>query len=277
MPHISIDRKCEPRGVISHWARGGRSRMSDLNGIRALRVSPFVRACETQDGAVLLDIRQGICFSMTPVAIRIWHMVEQDYSLEETTSRLAAEFQNVPRQQLHADVQECVVDLEQKGLMVKGNPESRIGFAERLLAAVQSNKKGRQKTTSRKNNAPRILMLKALLGLLAFDLLRFGSSFTRTHAFVRSWTAAPGIAAPEVVDLVCKAVNYACVWYPKRVLCLQRSAVTTCLLRSCSIQAQMVIGAQKLPFKAHAWTEVESQAINERRNVKSIYMVWERC
>jgi hypothetical protein len=72
-------------------------------------------------------------------------------------------------------------------------------------------------------------------------------------------------------------MNYACVFYPKHVLCLQRSAVTTCLLRDCGVPAKMVMGAQKVPFKAHAWTEVNCSAVNERRNVQKVYAVWERC
>ena len=121
------------------------------------------------------------------------------------------------------------------------------------------------------------LFWKALLGLLAFDLFLFGHHFARMHRFVRNWPLTGGPALPDIVDRVCDAMNHASVWYPKRVRCLQRSAVTTCLLRSCGVPARMVIGAQKIPFKAHAWTEVDGLAINERRDVQSIYGVWERC
>jgi hypothetical protein len=123
----------------------------------------------------------------------------------------------------------------------------------------------------------RLIFWKALLGLLAFDLLNFGHSFVRMHTFVRSWQVAARIAPSDAVERACEAVNYACVVYPKRVLCMQRSAVTTCLLRSCGVPAHMVMGAQKLPFKAHAWTEVNGRAINERRDVQKVYGVWERC
>jgi len=121
------------------------------------------------------------------------------------------------------------------------------------------------------------LFWKALVGLIAFDLLGLSRSFARMHRLVRSWKLAPRTAPPEMVDRVCKAVNYACIWYPKRVLCLQRSAVTTCLLRNCGVAAQMVMGAQKLPIKAHAWTEVNGRAINELKDVQRTYGVWERC
>src|SRR5258708_6883957 len=124
----------------------------------------------------------------------------------------------------------------------------------------------------------RFLFWKAFFGLLAFDLLLGLGDFAAVHRRVRGWKVNR-IVAPtdELKARICDVVNRACVWYPKRALCLQRSAVTTCLLRSCGVPAQMVMGAQKLPFKAHAWVEVDGKAVNERSDVQSIYGVWERC
>jgi Transglutaminase-like superfamily len=121
------------------------------------------------------------------------------------------------------------------------------------------------------------LFWTALVGLLAFDVLGFSRNFFRMHRFVSNCRVSTKKASDETVDLVCRAVNCACNWYPKRVLCLQRSAVTTCLLRRCGIPASMVMGAQILPFKAHAWTEVDGRPINERREVQKVYTTWERC
>lgn len=121
-----------------------------------------------------------------------------------------------------------------------------------------------------------ILFCKAFLGLLVFDLF-VGDNFGRLHRVVRSWKVASTGAAPKTVVRVCDAVNHACSWYPKRALCLQRSAVTTCLLRSEGVPAQMVLGAQKLPFKAHAWVEVDGLVVNERAEIQTTYAVWERC
>jgi len=135
--------------------------------------------------------------------------------------------------------------------------------------------------TERQTHASQALPLlfwKALVGLLMFDVLGFGRDFARMHRVVTDWSVAQGrVGRSDAVQQVCRAVNYACVWYPKQVLCLQRSAVTTCLMRHHGIPATMVLGAQTLPFKAHAWTEVEGRAVNERRDVQSIYAVWERC
>jgi len=123
----------------------------------------------------------------------------------------------------------------------------------------------------------RFLTWKALIALLAFDVLGFGRKFARMHRLVSTRKVARRLSTPDAVERVCDAVNNACIWYPKRVLCLQRSAVITCMLRQCGVPAHMVMGAQKVPFKAHAWTEVDGRAINERNDVQKKYAVWERC
>jgi hypothetical protein len=243
----------------------------------ALTPSDSVRVIQNEDGAVLLDIRQGLCLSMTPIGIRIWQMLKVNHSVCDIANCLAAEFDEVPKQQVHDDVTEFVADLEHKSLLVAAEPAVRAGLLERLLMPAQGQSETEESATPAKSKASRLLLWKALAGLLVFDLFRFGSNFTSIHSLVQRWPAAPGRASADVADRACRAMNYACVWYPKRVLCLQRSAVMTCLLRSCGVPAQMVIGAQKSPFKAHAWTEVNGHPVNERRDVHKYYFVWERC
>jgi len=122
-----------------------------------------------------------------------------------------------------------------------------------------------------------VLFAQALAALLVYDVLSLMCSFEKMHRRVKGWKVIHRANESEVIDRVCKAVNYACVWYPKQALCLQRSFVTTYLLRKRGVPAQMVLGARQVPFKAHAWTEVEGHAINERTDVQSIYTIWERC
>lgn len=118
---------------------------------------------------------------------------------------------------------------------------------------------------------------QAFVGLLCFDLMLSLRDFATVHRIVRRWEVAePRRTDARLITRICDAVNYACIWYPKRVLCLQRSAVTTCILRSHGIDAQWALGAQRLPFKAHAWVEVDGKPINERVDVQSIYTLWEK-
>ncbi len=122
-----------------------------------------------------------------------------------------------------------------------------------------------------------MLFFRALLMLLAYDVLNASSTFRTIYAIVKRWTVARRPPDDDAINRVCTAVNYACVWYPKRVLCLQCAFVTTYLLRKRGVSAHMVLGAQKLPFKAHAWVEVNGRAINERSNVQATFTVWDRC
>lgn len=76
---------------------------------------------------------------------------------------------------------------------------------------------------------------------------------------------------------LCRAMDFACVFYFKRVLCLQRSAATTLLLRRHGWRTEMIIGAQMLPFKSHAWCEINGAVVNDKPYTRDIYEILERC
>jgi hypothetical protein len=122
-----------------------------------------------------------------------------------------------------------------------------------------------------------MLFIQALLALLSYDILSRFFHFKTIYSAVKKWKVADRRRETGAVGRVCSAVNYACVWYPKQALCLQRSFVTVYLLRKYGIAAQMVLGAQKVPFKAHAWVEVNGHAVNERSDVQATYAIWDKC
>ena len=123
-----------------------------------------------------------------------------------------------------------------------------------------------------------IMFWKSFLGLLAYDVFLPRQKFSGVHRIVRDWPVRRSEVGAETVQRVCNAVNHALMWYPKRVMCLQRAAVTTCLLRNQGVPARMILGAQKYPFRAHAWVEVDGRPVNETNSdVQSKYGVWEKC
>ncbi len=122
-----------------------------------------------------------------------------------------------------------------------------------------------------------MLLYRALFALFLYDVLNTFCRFETMYLMVKRWKVASRPADQDTIDRVCTAVNYACAWYPKQALCLQRSFVATYLLRKQGVPARLVMGAQVLPFKAHAWVEVVGQAVNERSNVQATYGVWDRC
>jgi len=72
-------------------------------------------------------------------------------------------------------------------------------------------------------------------------------------------------------------VDVACIWYWKEVLCLQRSAAAACLLKQHGIPAEMVIGAQQMPFRAHAWVEAGGRVVNDKSYTPEMYSVLDKC
>lgn len=121
------------------------------------------------------------------------------------------------------------------------------------------------------------LTLRAYLRLVFLDLYLASGNFAALYSKVRSQRVGNTVDSPDVVGSVCAAVDIACIWYWKEVHCLQRSAATTYLLRRCGVDAQMVIGAQHAPFRAHAWVEVHGRVVNDKPYVPEIYAVLDRC
>lgn len=103
------------------------------------RPSNSVREVENQDGAVLLDIEQGLCFSINPVGAKIWHMVKQGKSLDHIIDSLATEF-NVPKEQVRGDVMEFAAVLNQKGLLLsEARPSTRrLGLLRNVIHRLMS-------------------------------------------------------------------------------------------------------------------------------------------
>jgi hypothetical protein len=121
------------------------------------------------------------------------------------------------------------------------------------------------------------LMFQAYLKLIYFDLSLARGNFAALYNKVHDYPLGNKTPASGAVERICSAVDMACIWYWKEVLCLQRSAATACLLKKYGVPAQMVIGAQKMPFKAHAWVEVEGRVVNDKPYTPEMYAVLDRC
>jgi hypothetical protein len=122
----------------------------------------------------------------------------------------------------------------------------------------------------------RFLFLRAYWKLIVFDLYLARDDFAGLYGKVRDSSARRTHCRGEVVR-ICSAVDLACIWYRKEVLCLQRSAAATCLLKEHGIAAELVIGAQQMPFRAHAWVEVNGQVVNDKPYTPDMYQVLDRC
>jgi hypothetical protein len=112
----------------------------------------------------------------------------------------------------------------------------------------------------------------AFVGLFAFDLLVKFAGFETLIKRVESWpTAEPRKTDREICRRVRATVDRAQMYYPKKAMCLQHSAVVTCLLRRRGVPAEMVLGARAFPPKAHAWAEVMNEVVSDSPRVKAKY------
>ena len=121
------------------------------------------------------------------------------------------------------------------------------------------------------------LVLQAYSKLINFDLYLARGNFAALYQKVRNCPVGTSAAFPDVTERICAAVDMACIWYWKEVLCLQRSAATACLLKRYGVPAQMMIGTQQMPFKAHAWVEVKGRVVNDKPYVREMYAVLDQC
>ena len=121
-----------------------------------------------------------------------------------------------------------------------------------------------------------VLALRAYLKLVQFDLYLARKDFAAVRRRVQSCPRSEKVPSSDVVEQICSAVDLACIWYWKEVLCLQRSATAAYLLRQNGVDAQLIIGVQLMPFKAHAWVEVDGQVVNDVPYTPAMYTVLDR-
>jgi transglutaminase superfamily protein/coenzyme PQQ synthesis protein D (PqqD) len=245
---------------------------------------------------VLLSIAEDRICKLNGVGALTWMVVEDKQrsvtvddvvcALEDSFEAINAEGElryEVPREQLHADTTRFLTKLASMGLLridqdvhghdlysmksdvsaTTSSPETTVNDSQSLSADEE---------TLAHVQFPARETLSAFLGLLAFDLLLKFVGFQSLIKKVERWpTSEPRTTDGEVCRRVRGIVDRAQMYYPKKAMCLQHSAVVTCLLRSRGVPAQMVLGAQEFPPKAHAWAEVLNEVVSDSPTVKFKY------
>jgi len=108
-----------------------------------------------------------------------------------------------------------------------------------------------------------LLVMRAFWELVLYSVINAALGFRQVYRHVERQRVVEHTFVPAQEALVCEAVSVAACFYWKRVLCLQRSVVTTRLLRKSGIEGHMVIGYQPSPFFSHAWVEVDGRVVND--------------
>lgn len=247
-----------------------------------------------KDGTVLLSIAEDRICKLNGVGALTWMILEDKQrsvsvgdvvcALEDTFVGINAEGElryEVPREQLHSDTTRFLSKLASMGLLridsdVHGH--DLYSIKSDVSATTSAPQTASNDSQSVSVDCPQTIRFSAretfsaFVGLLAFDLLLKFAGFQTLIKKVESWpTSEPRTTNREVCRRVRGTVDRAQMYYPKKAMCLQHSAVITCLLRRRGVPAEMVLAAQEFPPKAHAWAEVLNEVISDSPTVKLKY------
>jgi hypothetical protein len=259
---------------------------------------------------VLLSAADDRICKLNGVGALTWMILEQSkeaLSVDEVVRELSRQFAainsqgelcyEVPRAQLRQDTERFLKNLAEKRLLrVLGHaagPELygiNDGVTGTTSAAASAIDESDEHTDTGLNEcshpAPVALSeispskretLVAFLGLLGFDLMLRLRGFNDLITKVESWPIANTRTKDREVSRRVRAmVDRAQIYYPKKAMCLQHSAVVTCLLRRRGVAAEMILAAQEFPPKAHAWVEVAGEVVNDSPDVKTRYREFRR-
>lgn len=234
-----------------------------MNG--KIEINSEVRSTVGKDGAVLLDLHKGVYHSLNTLGTKVWVGLEEGLTFSELLDRLNGVFA-VSQEQLSRDIESFIFELEKKRL-IRSLPDS----STKVLIGSRPDRGGalRQKADT----------LIAFTGLVCFDVALKALGFRVFYKFVKRWpTRKRRSPRHNEVRRICAAVDRAANYYFKHAWCLQRSAVGVCLLRLRGFPAELVIGARKTPFYAHAWLEMDGEVLNDdQETIRSLFGVLERC
>ncbi len=256
-------------------------RQEGING--SARISLAAGVCfspATEDGCIVLNVDQGTMLSLNDTGALLFAKLataETGLTRHEFVEAVSGEFRDVERSRIESAIDNLLSQLEEKRVLEA--QRSGSGLHNRWLRGkvVQGI------SVSARTLVKQLLLINAyttasvLLLATADTILKIGG-FSSLYRTVQEWGLAVNQANDdELIAKGCTTINLACTWHPKQELCLQRSAVAACLLRSLGVPAEMVIGVRKMPFYSHAWVEVDGRVVNDHKNVQTFFHVLSRC
>lgn len=262
------------------------------------------KAQRHKDGSVVLSIADDRICKLNGVGALTWMILEENpagLTVDELVRELSEQFDainaegqlcyEVSREQLRDDTARFLKKISEMNLVqretdrrgqelyyikegVSGTTASKAaGAANRSESTSTTKTISTQRSVEEEIQLLKRETLTAFIGLLAFDLLLKFRGFESVIKKVEHWpTAEPRKTDPELCRRIRAMVDRAQMYYPKKAMCLQHSAVVTCLLRRRGVPAEMVLAAQEFPPKAHAWSEVSGEVVNDNRPVKTKYL-----
>jgi hypothetical protein len=224
-----------------------------------------------KDGSsLLLDIERDRIVHLNGVATEMWRLLSKNVAESEIVSIISQKYQ-VDESRVATDLGCLLRKIEGLRLSAAGSVSVENLFRRPETGQQPSfpwyGDSGAGRPRPRKKT-----IVSAIVGLALFDLVLRIRSFRVLCAYINSWPLrARKSVDPDIKSKICSAVEQACIWYPRKAMCLQRSAITACLLRSHGFPAEMKIGIRPVPFMAHAWVELHDSVLNDWPGVRNLY------
>jgi len=99
---------------------------------------------------------------------------------------------------------------------------------------------------------------QAYFCLMLTHFALFTGGFPQLYRLVSGWRPRKQKKSREIdCKSFMQSVETACLFYFRRVRCLQYAAALVCLLRLHGVPAELVIGVAQNPFASHAWVELD--------------------
>jgi hypothetical protein len=241
-------------------------------------INPHVCYALDKGGTIVLSVEKGIFYSVTGIGSIVWAKLtnhSEGMTLDTIVDDLAAEFNEVTRQEIEDDLKNLLEDLRRKEIIQVNQKSNRQAYGPRELICI-----GAVFLTRLATSLLIRLKLNTFAVFLYLALFQFvgacGGFRIRRYAVSRWPVAKIQKTDQKVLSNLCLTVTKACVWFPKLSKCLQQSTATTCFLRQYGFSAEMVIGVHKMPFSSHAWVEVNGKVVNDHRNVQTYFKVVDR-
>jgi hypothetical protein len=245
----------------------------DEGASMTMRASPHVRASLTGASGVLLHVERDRLYSLDRIGTEIWRLFSAGLTPHAIADSIARAH-GAPVPLVYGDVLKFFIRLEQQGLIVRGAPEvqpdAQPGARSEVVRAGASQSRPSQRRHA-VMPSPRVLVGRCVWRLMRVDVMLQARGFGHVYETVARHRTRAVVWPDGIVTAVCHAVDRACTLYPRRALCLQRSAAAVCVLRDHGVAASLVIGARKHSFRAHAWVEVDDDVVNDKRGVKDFY------
>ena len=86
--------------------------------MRSILIAPSVRSVFSQDGAVVMEIRQGMMYTSNPVGGRIFELLSQGHSADQVIGMISQEC-DVEQETVRRDLETFLEQLSSYGLITQ--------------------------------------------------------------------------------------------------------------------------------------------------------------